>query len=163
MIHIAHCSGAYNAVAFEAEFANMVKQCMRLQTVKVVFVGDVCRIHSKDTLPVIMRQLVMDAEEAGLGHFDYILKFLPPYCPMLNPIELSFKDFKHEVRRQLDGPMHDRALDVVREPWGQVIHERAQLHPTFHIASEEITQQRTYAHEMHAVSLFTACIAREEP
>jgi hypothetical protein len=105
----------------------------------------------------------MKAEEAGLRHFDYILKFLPSYCPMLNPIEPSFKDFKHEVRRQLDGPMHDRVLGVIRQPCGQGIHERSQLlREAFDIASEAIMQQRTYAHKMHAASLFTVCITRDE-
>ena len=81
------------------------KQVTR-QMLKVVFVGDNCRIHSKDSLPDLLRQLVREAAEQGAGTFDYTLKFLPPYCPMLKPIELCFKDFKHEIWRLLDGPMH---------------------------------------------------------
>jgi hypothetical protein len=111
----------------------------------------------------VLRELVREAAEQGVGTFDYTLKFLPPYCPMLNPIELNFKDFKHEIRRLLDGPMHERVLGVIRQPWAQGIHERARLlHDAFEIAKDAITQERTLAHELHTVNLFADCLARQE-
>jgi transposase len=169
LVYIEHRSGAYKANTFELAFGQLVRATMELGMTKVVFVGDNCRIHQKESLPGVVRAIIAEATQAALSAgrppiaYDYQIQFLSPYTPMLNPLELSFKDFKHGIKALLDGPLHERMLEVIQQPWGQQTVARATLlHDCFEIAKDEITRERVYAHEQHATSLFKACEDEED-
>ncbi|RFU31029.1 hypothetical protein B7463_g5310, partial [Scytalidium lignicola] len=80
--------GSITAEVFENWIAtDVLPLCNPWPYEKSVLIMDNCRIHRK-------QQLQAMCDEKGV-----LLRFLPPYCPFLNPIEESFSDLKKWLHR----------------------------------------------------------------
>jgi hypothetical protein len=81
---------------------------------RVIFVMDNASIH-KDS---VIRPKIEGAMIGGVSA-RYKLWYLPPYSPMLNPIEEVFGCFKREVRRLLTTVFRTRVLEAMNAVWGE--------------------------------------------
>ena len=63
-----------------------------------VFVMDNCRIHNREAMEALKTRTGIPT------------KFLPPWSPMLNPIEGVFSNFKHQIRTLIT---RDYAAEIV--------------------------------------------------
>jgi transposase len=116
----------------------------------VCLVMDNCRIHDRQDLP---RRL----EEAG-----FLMKFLPPYSPMLNPIEEVIGDIKREIRTLLSGELHEQVLAIQSLHWGQKTHARREiLRTSLDRTIREVTVQMVDQHFAHSYSFLTPVINNE--
>jgi hypothetical protein len=159
LVHFAHRPGAYKADTFEIEFDTMVTKMVGLDIRKAWIVADNCRIHKKAVLAGIADAKARQAERDHGGRFEYVVKFLPPYSPMLNPIEEVFADLKRSIREQFDDPLqlHPQVLAIARQPWGQQGTFRGRLlQPAFYTTVGVITPASVAAHERHSQSFFLA-------
>jgi transposase len=117
----------------------------------VCFVMDNCRIHDHGGLP---RRL----DDAG-----FLVKFLPPYSPMLNPIEEVIGDIKRGIRTLLSGELHGRALAIQSLRWGEKARARRDLLRTaLDEAIARVTVHMVDQHFAHSYSFLTPAINGED-
>jgi transposase len=77
----------YNAQSFLSFLGNLIITLHEKKIFKGVFIMDNVRFHKVNEIKVFI-------ENSG-----FVLKFLPPYSPFLNPIENMFSKCKNFVRR----------------------------------------------------------------
>ena len=79
--------GNNDASRFNKFIANLLKLLV-FQTKSHVLIMDNSRIHK----PTELREIIED------GRIHHQLKFLPPYSPQLNPIEIMFSSWKAAIK-----------------------------------------------------------------
>lgn len=144
-------TGGFKSLNFGAFLENLASEC-RLQGKVLVY--DNCNVHSPDVLDRFC--LAHECEHHPL----------PPYSPMLNPIEESFSCLKHAVRAQLGSPeMRDRMAAIEPRRPGQKTLLRLQvLIDSIQVCFTRtlITPAKCEGWFRHARSYLPACL-REEP
>ena len=99
-------ANAFNAQAFELfmrDLAGIVANC---QVRNPVFIMDNCRVHSRQVMATI-------EEETGIP-----TRFLPPWSPMLNPIDGVFSCFKNTIRGLVTVGYREEILEIATLPHG---------------------------------------------
>ena len=76
---------------------------------------DNCPIHKKEDI------------NSMSSFFVYDYKYLPQYCPLLNPIEKIIKDVKKNKKSQFADTLRSRILNIELLPKGSRSHERFRL------------------------------------
>jgi transposase len=132
---------AFKAATFTACVQEILQQ---LAGQEVCFVMDNCRVHDKEELPGVL-------EEAG-----HSLKFVPPYSPMLNPIEEVIGDVKREIRKLLSGEYHQEVLGIQALAWGEKTRAREELLlRVLDVAISAITVEAVDKHWGHSFSFLS--------
>ena len=117
----------------------------------VVLVYDNCAIHRED----IVRQVAWYA--------DWEYSNLPPYSPMLNPIEECIGDVKSRIRSLLSTTFHQRRLRVANLPFGQKTAERlAILTEALAQSVGVLTPDIIQAHYRHSLSFIPDILALKD-
>lgn len=115
ILHSMIRSGSFNAgtfIEFMRELAHIVQE---RAIPSPVFVMDNCRVHSRADLERL-------EAETGIS-----TRFLPPWSPMLNPIEGVFGDFKSIIRTLLTTEYREMILEISGLPYGQKTRRRTEL------------------------------------
>ena len=81
--------GAFDRARFSEFLADLCAALHAGDLADPVLIMDNCRIHSREDLEELRASLGVE------------FRFLPPWSPMLNPIEEVFADFKRNVRTEL--------------------------------------------------------------
>jgi hypothetical protein len=91
-----------------------------------------------------------------------MMKFLPPYSPMLNPIREVIGDIKREIRMSLSGELHDQALHIQSLRWGEKTHARRELLKTaLERAFEQVTVHMADSHFAYSYSFLVRVVKGE--
>jgi transposase len=106
---------AFTAATFSDFIAELLASLQFSGETGVCIVMDNCKIHDRDDLPDRIEQA------------DFTMKFLPPYSPMLNPIEEVIGDVKREIKTLLSVNFIADALRIQSLPWGQKTAARREL------------------------------------
>jgi hypothetical protein len=150
---VAHAvrAGPFDAESF-LEFARQLIVHYQMHPVpNVCLVMDNCRIHRADEL----RDVV---EVAG-----FLLEFLPPDSPMMNPIEEVIGNVKREIRRLLSTTLLARVLEIQALRWGEKAPApRTLLWTALAQAIGFITIAQVDAHFVHSYSFLPQALNREQ-
>lgn len=117
------------------------------QVANPVFVGDNAPCHGEDEISEIL-------EYYNYGDYN----FLPPYSPMLNPIEEVIGDVKTDIHRQLALTKRYLVLNIHALPLGQKHRARvALLKQCLDEAVQNVTFQQIQAHFQHMIHFLPVC------
>lgn len=113
-------------------------------------VMDNCQVHDRIQLPL------------RLGEVGFNFKFLPPYSPMLNPIEEVIGDVKREIRKLLSVDLLQEVLSIQSLPWGEKTAARRKLlHKALERAINSITPEMVDRHFQHSNALLGQAIEKQ--
>lgn len=151
IIAFAPKDGAYTAPTFNEFVQKLIDHFTANPAPNVCFVADNCRIHHN-------RDLEPQIQAAG-----FMLQFLPPYSPMLNPIEEVFADIKREIRRLLSIELRSQVLAIHGLSWGEKTPaRRALLRTALERAVSVITVHQVDQHFAHSYSCLSRAINQED-
>jgi hypothetical protein len=143
--------GAFDRESFAIFTDSLAEEVASLQIARACFILDNCSIHNED-----------DVNEA-CEMFGCEFNFLPPYSPMLNPIEGCIGDVKREIQREFATTLRARLLALGSAPYGQRTRQREQLLlQALRTALQVITPQLVQAHQHHMMSQFPQMLAYQD-
>ena len=117
----------------------------------VIIVYDNCSIHRED----IANQM------AWYGDWDYTN--LPPYSPMLNPIEECIGDVKNRLKTLLSTTFRQRGLKVASLPFGQKTAQRlAILREALEQSLPVLTPEKVQSHYRHSLSFIPDILEKKD-
>jgi transposase len=143
--------GSINEPMFTAFLGRVIQRLVRDQVPNPCIVMDNCRIHCEQILTPLCNQ------------HGITLKFLPPYSPMLNPIEEVFGDIKRLIRTELTTTHRAEILRIHTLAWGLKSAARRQVLQqalATAVAGETIAQLD--AHYAHSMSFLAPSLAGED-
>jgi transposase len=143
--------GSFDALRFEAFIQRLVAHYQQIQAQNICIVMDNCRIHRAPVLlPII--------QGAGMS-----LQFLPPYSPMLNPIEEVIGDIKRDIRTLLSVALHGQVLAIQNLPRGQKAAARRNLlRQALQIAAAQVQAVRVDTHYAHTFAFIQPALAGQD-
>ena len=98
-------------------------------------------------------------------HNFHTVKFLPPYSPVLNPIEEAFSCWKYTVKNQLAQPDYQRRIhdsSAAAEMGSSMVqYRRGILEEVAESSLNEITSEKIVSWYNHSFSFFSKCINKE--
>jgi len=115
VVHMEIKTGAFNRESFDVFLGDLCAALHARGFHDPIFILDNCRIHSHE-----------DLEELKIA-FGIDYRFLPPWSPMLNPIENVFADFKREIRTLLGITYLQEIIDIDAGPRGDKGHRRGEV------------------------------------
>ena len=146
-----HKSGSMTTDDFEV-FLTTLGEAIREQGLQnVVLIYDNCRIHQES----VVQQMCwwVDCEYANL----------PPYSPMLNPIEECINDWKSQIKSLLSTSFQAQRLQVASLPFGQKTAERMKiLEAALSLALPVVTPAKVQAHYQHTLSFIPQILAMND-
>jgi len=106
VLHSTIRAAAFNAEAFQRYMEELAEIVAQRRIQNPIFIMDNCRIHSRQALAQLQ-------EDTGIP-----TQFLPPWSPMLNPIEGVFSCFKNTIRGFITVDYRNEILGIVALPHG---------------------------------------------
>ena len=138
VVHMEIKTGPFNRESFNAFLGDLCAALHSRDFHDPIFVLDNCRIHSREDL------------EALRVAFGVEYCFLPPWSPMLNPIESVFADFKREVRTLLGITYLQEIVEIDAGPRGDKGRRRGEvLVRPCHEAARTLNPQTINSHINH--------------
>jgi len=106
VVHSEIRAGSFNRIQFKSYLGDLCATLHSRGIIDPIFVLDNCPIHSRE-----------DLDELAIGAgIEY--RFLPPWSPMLNPIEEVFSDLKRTVRGLLSTTLQQEIIAIDSMPRG---------------------------------------------
>lgn len=107
--------GSYKCDDFISFLNEMNYAIWNLNIQNPTLVMDNCKMH-------VENEIAQWAQETG---WDFI--YLPPYSPMLNPIEECFSVLKNQIKKLLTGDFKQMRMNIAYLPWGEKTIQRINL------------------------------------
>ena len=146
-----HRDGSMTAEDWEVFLTTLAEAVQERGLQNVVVVYDNCRIDTEDAV----RQM------AWWTNWEY--SNLPPYSPMLNPIEECIGDWKWAIRSLLSTTFLHERLRVANLPFGEKTAGRLRiLREALVQALPVVTPSKVQAHYQHTLSFVPRILAQEE-
>ena len=143
--------GAFNTMAFTNFLGDLCAELHRQGFHDPIFVMDNCTIHSRDNLEMMREHL-------GIGY-----RFLPPWSPMLNPIEEVFADLKRVIRMELTVIHRDELRAIDLGPRGDKARRRGEiLERAFATALGELPPNKVNTHITHSNGVIGQVVRMED-
>jgi transposase len=144
-------NGAFDRESFGIFIDSLAEEVAGRQIANACFIMDNCAIHN-----------VYDVAEA-CDIFDCDFNYLPPYSPMLNPIEGCIGDVKRAIETAFATALRPRLLALATLPYGQRTRQREQLLlQALTNALQVVTPQLVQAHEHHMMGQFPQMLAQQD-
>jgi len=96
-------------------FTNLCQIIVQMEINNPCIILDNCPIHKNEEIDWIS------------NNYDCEYRFLPPYSPMLNPIEEVIKDVKHDIKSQFADPLRSKILNIKSPQKGSRSFERFRI------------------------------------
>ena len=143
--------GSMNAEDFTVFLRLLIEVLKPLNLENVTLVFDNCSIHVEEEINSVCL----------FAGWKYC--YLPPYSPMLNPIEEAFSVLKNAIKRQLATDLYANRLAIARMPFGLKLHARIQiLNQALQNAIAEVTQQKIMGFWQHMMSFMPDILALKD-
>jgi len=143
--------GAFNTASFNDFLQGLCTELRRQGFYNPIFVMDNCPIHSRANLEVLREH----------GGVEY--RFLPPWTPMLNPIEEVFAGLKRAIRTELTITHRDELRAIDLGPRGDKARRRGEiLDRAFATALDGIHPNRVNTHITHTNTVIGQVVRMED-
>jgi hypothetical protein len=142
---------AFDRESFGIFIDSLAEEISVCQIANACFVLDNCVIHN-----------VQNVVEA-CNIFDCDFNYLPPYSPMLNPVEGCIGDVRRAIQTAFATTLRLDVLALATVPYGQRTRGREQLllqAPTN--ALPVVTPQLVQAHDHHMMGQFSQMLAEQD-
>ena len=144
------CDGAFDSESFHIFTVNLIS-VLQNNPANHRLIMDNCRIHDE--------KLLSDT----CNYFNVEYKFLPPYSPMLNPIEECISEIKRTIKTQLSISRHHEVMNIINLPWGQKTIERRRILSECLISSiNSLSLEHIHAYTHHLMSFIHKSITFED-
>ena len=146
-----HHSGSMNADDWMIFLTTLNIAIQEKGLKNVCLIYDNCRIHSEE----VVQQMC--------NYANWIYSNLPPYSPMLNPIEEVINDIKYEIKKELSTTYLNDRLKVANMPFRMKEQARMQiLDNALKAALQVVTPDKVLAHYNHTLQFIPMCIEGKE-
>jgi transposase len=143
--------GAFNRGGFAIFMCSLAEEVASNGIARPCFILDNCSIHNVDDI----------SEACDIFGSDF--NFLPPYSPMLNPVEGCIADVKRAIQTEFATGLRPALLNLASLPYGQRTKQREQLLlQALKIALAVITPQLVRAHQNHMMGQFPQMLAEQD-
>jgi len=149
LIYYEYQHQSYDGDSFYMFLTNLSFYLQDIEMNNLCFVLDNCSIHCHEDLDYLTQK------------FNITLKFLPPYSPMLNPIEETFSELKQKIKTLFSTTKKDKIINIQRLPKGTKSLARRQiLEEALIEAANDISHESISSYVNHMVSLIPKALGK---
>jgi hypothetical protein len=143
--------GSFDRETFELFIDSLAEEVATQQIANPCFIMDNCSVHNEEDV----------AWACDMFGCDY--NFLPPYSPMLNPVEGCIADIKRGIATAFATTLRPALLNLHAGPYGQRIKMRTQLIlDALNGALGVVTPQLVQPHVHHMMGQFPAMLGMQD-